>query len=121
MALGIFAFFMLIGMIALDGSVVAKWIGPGLGAPVEATVARPMGVGIPGWVITMTKFAAALAAFSGFSFVVTTVSDASYREMFFGPAGRELERWLAVRAVYQVLHRRARAGRAGAPAPTPLP
>jgi hypothetical protein len=54
----------------------------------------------------MIKFAAALAAFSAFSFVITTVSDTTYRKMFFAPAVQELERWLAVRSAYQVLHRR---------------
>jgi hypothetical protein len=111
-ALGIFLFFVVLGLIALDHDVVAGWIGEAAPAPPPGgSVEVLLGLTMPGWILTMIKFAGALAAFSAFSFVITTVSDTNYRTMFFAPAVRELERWLAVRAAYQVLHGRTESTR----------
>jgi hypothetical protein len=111
--LGILLFFAVLGGIALNTTIVSGWIGDGLAGPFAPDRLYPIAIGpatigMAGWVITMIKLSATLAAFSAFSFVVTTVSDDSYRDRFFAPAVQELERWLAVRAAYQVLHRHNR-------------
>ena len=44
-----------------------------------------------------------LAAFSGFYFTVYAVTDEAYRDQFFTTVKRELDRAVAVRAVYLAL------------------
>jgi hypothetical protein len=105
-ALGVFLFFVVLGLAALNKDVVHGWIGEELLAapPTDlATLANYV------WITTMIKVATVLATFSGLYFVVTTVSDSGYRQKFFAQAERKLERWLAVRAAYQVLKIRPKA------------
>jgi hypothetical protein len=46
-----------------------------------------------------------LAAFSGLYLTVSTVTDETYREQFFGSVTRELERAVGMRAVYLAVRR----------------
>ena len=46
-----------------------------------------------------------LAGFSGLYFTVYAVTDETYRQQFFTSVTRELERAVAVRAVYRTLRR----------------
>ena len=54
----------------------------------------------------LIQVATFLAAFSGLYLTVSTVTDETYREQFFGSVMRELERAVGVRAVYLALRDR---------------
>jgi hypothetical protein len=53
----------------------------------------------------LLKVSVFLAGFSGLYFTVYAVTDETYRQQFFTSVTRELERAVAVRAVYGTLHR----------------
>ncbi len=55
--------------------------------------------------VPLLKVSVFLAGFSGLYFTVYAVTDETYRQQFFTSVTRELERAVAVRAVYRTLHR----------------
>jgi hypothetical protein len=98
LAVAVFGFFVLFGLVAIGDDVVQEWLGH---PPTE----RVWSLG--GAVLTLPvgnelfQVAVFLAAFSGLYFTVYAVSDATYREQFFTHVSRDLEQAVGVRAVYQ--------------------
>lgn len=88
--LGLFAFFVVFGAIVLDDAVVGSWIG---GQP-ERSLVLPW---LPG---ALLRAAALLAGFASMYFAITTMTQPEQRQEFFTKVVDELERMLAVRAVY---------------------
>ncbi|WP_127480348.1 hypothetical protein [Nocardioides pantholopis] len=99
MAAGVFAFFLVFGGLVMGIEVQASWIGlePGEvdAAPLLDRVSVPL--------LQVSTF---LAAFSALYLTVSTVTDETYREQFFGSVMREMERAVGVRAVYRALRER---------------
>jgi hypothetical protein len=96
LALSVFAFFLVFGVLAMDPAVVESWIGH---AP-EAVLGR--GARLSRELVQVSVF---LAAFSGLYFTVYAVTDETYRKQFFTTIVRELERAVSARAAYRMLKR----------------
>jgi hypothetical protein len=97
-SLAVFAFLMVFGSLIMDPAVLHQdWAITG-----DATVA----------LLQVSTF---LAGFSGLYLTVSTVTDETYREQFFGHVLHEMERAIGVRAVYLAL--RDGGGRAQGQAP----
>jgi amino acid permease len=87
LSLSVFAFLMLFGTIIMTPEVLDTWQTAEPFDPHRALV----------------QVSVFLAAFSGLYLTVSTVTDETYRAQFFGSVTRELERAVAVRAVYLAL------------------
>ena len=85
--LGLFAFFVLLGILVVEPETAEQWIGA---PPV-------MYAGVPA---ALLRNAVLLAGFGSMYFAVTSMSDADNRHQFFAPILDEVERILAVHAVY---------------------
>jgi hypothetical protein len=85
-------FFLVFGSVVMESSVVGSWLGAK--NPEDVVVLWPL-----------IKVSVFLAGFSGLYFTVYAVTDETYRQQFFTSVTRELERAVAVRAVYRTLHR----------------
>lgn len=59
---------------------------------------------LPGVPVALLRNATLLAGFGSMYFAVTSMSDTEHRKQFFAPIIDEIERTLAVRAVYLTLH-----------------
>lgn len=88
--LALFVFFAVLGLLVVDRETAAQWIGA---APAYLDLAPVMPV-------AMLRTALLFAAFGGMYFAVLSMSDADHREQFFAPIIDDIERTLAVRAVY---------------------
>ena len=55
---------------------------------------------VPGMPVAMLRNATLFAAFGSMYFAVTSMTDAEHRQRFFAPIVDDVERTLAVRAVY---------------------
>ena len=62
-----------------------------------------LALGIIGVTDALLQVSVFLAAFSGFYFTICAVTDEAYRDQFFTTVKRELDRAVAVRAVYLAL------------------
>lgn len=97
LAVGLFAFFMAFGALTIPSSTIEAWTG-------EPVSLLPSAIGrtLP---VTNDLFQVSvfLAAFSGLYFTVSAVTDENYRRQFFSGLSAELERAIAVHAVYQTL------------------
>jgi uncharacterized membrane protein len=91
LSLSVFAFLMLFGTLTMTDSVMDAWLTPESTDPAVALV----------------QVSTFLAAFSGLYLTVSTVTDETYREQFFGSVMRELERAVGMRAVYLALKNRS--------------
>jgi hypothetical protein len=89
LAVAVLLFFLVFGNVIMQPDVVETW----LGKDVYRNVTEPL-----------VKVSVFLAAFSGLYFTVYAVTDETYRQQFFTSVTRELERAVAVRAVYRSLH-----------------
>jgi hypothetical protein len=88
-------FFVVFGSVLMQQHVVEDWLGHKVsGVP-----------GVPGLTVPLVKVSVFLAGFSGLYFTVYAVTDESYRQQFFTAVTHELERAVAVRAVYRTLQR----------------
>jgi hypothetical protein len=96
LAVGVFLFFVLFGSLIMTDDVVRAWIA-------EDTHHLPHLANLSVELLQVSVF---LAAFSGLYLTVSTVTDETYREQFFGSVMKELERAVAVRAVYLALRNR---------------
>ena len=85
-------FFLVFGSVVMESSVVGSWLGAE--NPEDVVVIWPL-----------IKVSVFLAGFSGLYFTVYAVTDETYRAQFFTSVTRELERAVAVRAIYRTLHR----------------
>ncbi len=104
LSLGLFAFFMAFGALTIPDSTIEVWTG-------EPVSLLPSAIGrtLP---VTNDLFQVSvfLAAFSGLYFTVSAVTDENYRRQFFAGLSAELERAIAVHAVYQALLRSSGSG-----------
>jgi len=108
--IGLFAFFLLLGVLVVDRQIAAAWIG----TPAKSSVWLPF---LPA---ALPRAAALLAGFGSMYFAITAMTQTEYRRDFFDPVIGDVERMLAVRAVYLALRTRA-AGVASAPLMQPVP
>jgi hypothetical protein len=88
--LGLFAFFVVLGAIVVDDTVAATWIGD---EPRHA-------VWLPWLPAALLRAAALLAGFGSMYFAITAMTQTDQRREFFDPVIGDVERMLAVRAVY---------------------
>ncbi len=88
--LGLFAFFVVLGLIIVDQETASTWIG---GEPQHSAW-------IPFMPVALFRAAALLAGFGSMYFAITTMTQAEYRREFFEPVIGDVERALGVRAVY---------------------
>jgi hypothetical protein len=91
--LGLFAFFVVLGLIIVDQETASTWIGDG----------PQRSAWIPFMPVALFRAAALLAGFGSMYFAITTMTQAEYRREFFEPVIGDVERALAVRAVYLAL------------------
>ncbi len=90
LALAVFAFFIVFGVVAMDEKVLETWIG--------ADLTYPWGISpVSRELLQVSTF---LAAFSGLYFAVYAVTDETYRREFFSEVLGELEQALRVRVRY---------------------
>jgi hypothetical protein len=88
--LGLFGFFVILGLIVVDQTIARTWIG----AAPERSAWLPF---VP---VALLRAAALLAGFGSMYFAITTMTQKEYRQEFFEPVISDVERTLAVRAVY---------------------
>jgi hypothetical protein len=97
LAVAVFAFFVVFGLVAIQPDVVEAWLGHG-------PTARHWGVGSSDVELPVSnelfQVSVFLAAFSGLYFTVYAVSDQTYREQFFTRVSHQLERAVEVHARY---------------------
>jgi hypothetical protein len=89
-AFSVFVFLMVFGSLIMTPAVMDAW----LTAPTHS---------VPGFdsiSVALVQVSVFLASFSGLYLTVSTVTDETYREQFFGSVVSELERAVGVRAVY---------------------
>ena len=96
LAVGVFLFFMVFGAVTMEQSIVAGWTG-------EKVVHLP---GAGNLSVQLVQVSVFLAAFSSLYLTVSTVTDETYRQQFFGSVLDEMERAVGVRAVYLALRAR---------------
>jgi hypothetical protein len=105
---GLFAFLLLLGAAVVTDATAEQWIG-------EPARRSALVAGMP---LALLRNAVLLAGFGSMYFAVTSMSDSEHRRQFFAPIIDEMERTLAVRAVYlavrDVVHPPAPAGAARA-------
>ncbi|RYC12826.1 hypothetical protein [Nocardioides zhouii] len=89
LALAVFAFFIVFGVVAMDETVLETWIETDLTYAGKIPVSREL--------LQVSTF---LAAFSGLYFAVYAVTDENYRREFFTEVLGELEQALRVRVRY---------------------
>ena len=88
--LGLFVFFVVLGLITVDPTTAATWIG-----------AEPQRSAWMPWIpVALLRAAALLAGFGSMYFAITAMTQEGYRREFFEPVIEDVERTLAVRAVY---------------------
>ena len=90
LSVAVLVFFLVFGSVVMQADVVKVW----LGDDAYTNVSQPL-----------LKVSVFLAGFSGLYFTVYAVTDETYRQQFFTSVTRELERAVAVRAVYRTLRR----------------
>lgn len=91
LAVSVFAFFVVFGVLAIQPEIVVSWLGePG----------RPVAGGGVNVTVELLQVSVFLAAFSGLYFTVSAVTDDTYRQQFFTQITRELTRAVAMRAAY---------------------
>ncbi len=89
------AFFLVFGVLALDAGVIAAWIE---GEPrILAELGWPPGAVVTGELLRVAIF---LAAFSGFYFTISVLTNREFRDEFFEDIVGEVRQACAVRVVY---------------------
>lgn len=97
LSVALFAFFVVFGDLTIPESTIEAWTGQ----PVSDLPSR-LGSHLP---VTneLVQVSVFLASFSGLYFTVSAVTDETYRRQFFAGLAAELERAVAVQAVYSAL------------------
>ncbi len=104
-SLAVFGFFVLFGMVAIRPVVVEGWLGAGID---KGTISSFDLFGHPLELTTALLHVSGFVAFvAGFSFTVSLVTDAGYREEFFDEVVGDVRQALAVRTVYLAVRGRA--------------
>jgi hypothetical protein len=88
--LGLFTFFLVLGLLVVDDHTAERWIG-------EAVRSSAWLPGVPA---ALLRNATLIAGFGSMYFAITSMTDSEHRRQFFAPILDEVERTLAVRAVY---------------------
>jgi hypothetical protein len=101
LTLSVFLFLLVFGSLIMSEYVMESWLG----------------VHTSGLTVDLVQVSVFLSAFSGLYLTVSTVTDETYREQFFGDVMDELRRAVGVRAVYLALRARPDVTDAGRPAP----
>ncbi|MCL6731604.1 hypothetical protein [Streptomyces neyagawaensis] len=104
--LGLFLFFLVLGLIVVTPETAEQWIGS---PPVYSVL-------LPDAPLALLRNATLIAAFGSMYFAITSMTDADHRREFFAPIIDEVERILAVHAVYLALGSRQNADETGAAA-----
>lgn len=99
LALAVFAFFLVFGVVVMDPAVVASWTGEDL-HPLTGSIGSWEGARLSLELVQVSVF---LAAFSGLYFTVYAITDELYRQEFFATVTRELERAVSARVAYRSL------------------
>ncbi len=99
LALAVFAFFIVFGVVAMEPAVVSSWTGGPLHA-LDGPASAGLGDRLSLELLRVSTF---LAAFSGLYFTVYAVTDENYRKQFFSVVIRELERAVSARVAYRFL------------------
>jgi hypothetical protein len=86
---GLFVFFIVLGLIIVDPTTAATWIGE-----------EPQRSAWMPFPAALLRAAALLAGFGSMYFAITAMTQEGYRREFFDPVIEDVERTLAVRAVY---------------------
>ena len=94
--LALYAFFVVLGLIVVLPETAEQWIG---GLVAYATW-------LPDVPVALLRNATLFAAFGSMYFAVISMSDAEHRKQFFAPVVEQVERTLAVRAVYLAVRSR---------------
>ncbi len=97
LALAVFAFFIVFGMVAINDGVIESWTGE---APKHLFGIDPLSE-------QLTQVSVFLAAFSGLYFTVYAITDEVYRKEFFTVIMNELRRAVGARVIYRALRREA--------------
>jgi hypothetical protein len=107
----VFAFFIVFGLLAIHSTVVESWIGHP-----PSPVVWHLGFGSVRLPVSweLVRVSVFLSSFAGLYFTVYAVTDANYRNQFFGELSRGLEQAVGVREVYRVLLRQSREDPPGA-------
>ncbi len=100
LALAVFAFFVVFGLVAMEPEVVGSWTTDGVVHPLAGPAGDLFGERLSQELIRVSVF---LAAFSGLYFTVYAVTDELYRRQFFTSVIRELERAVSARVAYRSL------------------
>jgi len=100
LALAVFAFFIVFGVVAMDPDVVASWTTSGTVHPLAGPVGEWFGRPLSQELVRVSVF---LAAFSGLYFTVYAVTDETYRKQFFSSVIQEIERAVSARVAYRSL------------------
>lgn len=100
LALAVFAFFIVFGVVAMDPAVVGTWIGDEELRPLSGPLGDLFGTDLSEQLVQVSVF---LAAFSGLYFTVYAVTDEVYRRQFFSTVIKELERAVSARVAYRSL------------------
>jgi hypothetical protein len=103
LAVTVFAFFMLFGSLIMQPEIVETWTG---GEPDSIPFLEGIRY-LDNISAELVKVSVFLAAFSSLYLTVSTVTDETYREQFFGSVLHEMERAVGVRAVYLALRDRS--------------
>ena len=98
LALAVFAFFIVFGVVAMDPVVVGSWTTDGVVRPLAGPAGDVIGSRLSQELVRVSVF---LAAFSGLYFTVYAVTDNVYRKQFFSSVIRELERAVSARVAYR--------------------
>lgn len=99
LALAVYAFFLVFGVVAMEPSVVGSWTGGALHPP-DGPLGDWLGERLSLELLRVSTF---LAAFSGLYFTVYAVTDELYRKQFFTSVIAELERAVEARTTYRAL------------------
>ena len=99
LAIAVFGFFVIFGVVAIDDRVIADWLGDG--HPTYPFDVRFVSQ-------ELARVSIFLAAFSGLYFTVYAVTDNNYRQQFFAKIMRELARVVGARICYRELRRTKR-------------
>ncbi|MFC4786665.1 hypothetical protein ACT8ZV_19475 [Nocardioides sp. MAHUQ-72] len=94
--LSVFVFLVVFGSLIMTGPVMDAWL-------TSPTHSIP---GVTSISVALLQVSIFLSAFSGLYLTVSTVTDETYREQFFGGVMEEMERAVGVRAIYLELRRR---------------
>jgi hypothetical protein len=88
--LALFTFFLVLGLLVVTPATAEQWIGA---EPARSAL-------FPAVPVALLRNATLFAGFGSMYFAVTSMSDADHRRQFFAPIIVEVERTLAIRAVY---------------------